>query len=188
MAKSITREIPFFSNNALQMIDLAFLKEGKAAEYPRVKKLDAVYMPVILLSKTKNHPLKADAEKLVTDLGEILVVEQSNMELIRQRVSGNIDNDPLLAGYPRKSGSKFTVKLKTDLAWSVIRLVMIYDQLMQDILMLRDTGVFINSNDDKRLIRDAGLPIRRFLQKAVTHCNKLNNKLHESSENEFQEK
>lgn len=182
MTKPTIRQLPFYSRNAMEMVDIAYCEAGRTIQFPRVKKLDSVVMPLLIASTSKKGDAALRKQALVANEGinDLYRVALLKLQSIQQRVDGMLKSDPLLCdAEPDKSQAMVcNIKLRSPVAWNAVRLVLQYDKVMWGILELRNSGYFTSPKICHDLMKEAGSPVKTLLQLTNNICKQFNESVH----------
>lgn len=154
------------SKNALEIIDLAYVRPGRKIEFPRLRQIDDRAAPVQFMVNGHEDPNVSDAAaKTLNDLESHIKLAVATLQKVRSQVDVIIKNDLLAASGMSSLSQSQTIlfKGKTAVAGAMLRVVCLYDSVLSDILSLKNSGCFLGTNQDVRLMKAAGSPVRRMM-------------------------
>jgi hypothetical protein len=162
---SQTFKLQFQSHNALELIDLAFIRAGRKANIPRLRQLDDRATNVYFSDLKGNEEIHRELQYLYAALEGFPVEAKNSLDRINDGIDRIIKSDPLfLALQPKNNAQNVTVKIKTPLGGAMLRTLLAYDQSISTLIKLNDSGYFSQKEARYReLINSTGKPVRVML-------------------------
>ena len=172
-------ELIFSSLNAMELVDLAYVRAGKKIEFPRLRQIDDRLAPIIFIEEPIESA-KNEVKPVITYMEETVQRASAELTELNLNVQALIKSDLLYSTALTSKSTQHKIRFqgKTSMSGAMLRVIKIYDDVMAQLLLLKNSGFFIGSDQGRKLMNRAGNIVRRMMNDMNAVCLSFNKKDH----------
>ena len=172
-------ELNFSSLNAMELVDLAYVRPGKKIEFPRLRQIDDRLAPIVFIEEPIESA-KDEIKPILEHMEETVQRASADLTELNLNVQTLFKSDLLYSSALTSKSTQHKVRFhgKTSMSGAMLRVIKLYDEVMAQVLLLKNSGFFIGSNQDRKLMNRAGNIVRRMMNDMNAVCIRFNKKDH----------